>query len=41
MPNDCAFCLGSSVFSASTSRARRIAIRLEAGMSAVNDFGTK
>lgn len=36
--NDCAFGLGSSVFSRSTRRARGIASRLEAGMSSINDF---
>jgi len=36
--NDCDFGLGSSVWSKNTSRARRIAARIEAGMSSVNDF---
>ncbi|GLC58293.1 hypothetical protein PLESTB_001342900 [Pleodorina starrii] len=40
LANDCAFGLGSSVFAGSQARARSIAARLEAGMSAVNDFGT-
>ncbi|GLI61056.1 hypothetical protein VaNZ11_003318, partial [Volvox africanus] len=40
LANDCAFGLGSSVFAGSQRRARDIASRLEAGMSAINDFGT-
>jgi acyl-CoA reductase-like NAD-dependent aldehyde dehydrogenase len=40
LANGCAFGLGSNVFSGSTSRARAIAARLEAGMSSVNDFAT-
>lgn len=40
LANDCAFGLGSSVFARKQSRARAIAESLEAGMSAVNDFGT-
>jgi acyl-CoA reductase-like NAD-dependent aldehyde dehydrogenase len=38
MANDCAFGLGSSVFSRSPRRARAIAARLEAGMTSINDF---
>ncbi|GIL95004.1 hypothetical protein Vretimale_1119 [Volvox reticuliferus] len=40
LANDCSFGLGSSVFAGSQRRARDIASRLEAGMSAINDFGT-
>ncbi|GFR39785.1 hypothetical protein Agub_g270 [Astrephomene gubernaculifera] len=40
LANDCPFGLGSSVFAGSQARARAIASRLEAGMSAINDFGT-
>lgn len=40
LANDCPFGLGSSVFARSQSRARHIASKLEAGMSAINDFGT-
>ncbi|MEW5302973.1 MAG: hypothetical protein WDW38_003925 [Sanguina aurantia] len=40
LANDCPFGLGSSVFAKSQSRARHIASQLEAGMSAINDFGT-
>ncbi len=40
LANDCDFGLGSNVFSGSQSRARRIAARLEAGMSSINDFAT-
>lgn len=38
LANDCAFGLGSSVFSGSTRRARALAGRLEAGMTSINDF---
>jgi acyl-CoA reductase-like NAD-dependent aldehyde dehydrogenase len=38
LANDCEFGLGSSVFAGSEAQARRIASRLEAGMSSVNDF---
>lgn len=38
LANDCEFGLGSSVFSGNTARARRIAGRLEAGMTSINDF---
>jgi acyl-CoA reductase-like NAD-dependent aldehyde dehydrogenase len=38
LANDCEFGLGSSVFCGSTTAARRIAARLDAGMSSVNDF---
>lgn len=38
LANDCAFGLGSSVFSGSARRARAIAARLEAGMTSINDF---
>jgi acyl-CoA reductase-like NAD-dependent aldehyde dehydrogenase len=37
--NGTGFGLGSSVFSADRARARRIAARVEAGMTAINDFG--
>lgn len=40
LANDCPFGLGSSVFARSQARARRIASKLEAGMSSVNDFAT-
>lgn len=40
LANDCPFGLGSSVFAGSQRRARAIASRLDAGMSAINDFGT-
>lgn len=38
LANDCDFGLGSNVFTESTSRGRRIAKQLNAGMSSVNDF---
>ena len=38
--NDCPFGLGSSVFSRRQGRARRMAEKIEAGMSSVNDFAT-
>ena len=38
--NNCPFGLGSSVFSRNQDRANRIAARLEAGMSSINDFAT-
>lgn len=38
LANECAFGLGSSVFSRNVKRARSIAARLEAGMSSINDF---
>jgi hypothetical protein len=37
--NDCAYGLGSSVFSRDPRRAERIAARLSAGMTVVNDYG--
>ena len=37
--NDCPYALGSSVFSKDTARAERIARRVRAGMSVVNDYG--
>jgi aldehyde dehydrogenase (NAD+) len=37
--NDCPYGLGSSVFSANTSRAQAIANRLKTGMVNINDFG--
>ena len=37
--NGTSFGLGSSVFSGSRARARRIAASLEAGMTGINDFG--
>eukprot|EP00879_Flechtneria_rotunda_P025534 GHRR01027136.1.p1 GENE.GHRR01027136.1~~GHRR01027136.1.p1 ORF type:complete len:614 (+),score=214.33 GHRR01027136.1:630-2471(+) len=36
--NDCAFGLGSSVFSGNLKRARHIGQQLEAGMTSINDF---
>jgi len=38
--NDCPFGLGSNVFSGNKARARALALRLEAGMTSVNDFAT-
>ena len=38
LANDCPFGLGSNVFSGRRARARAIAARLEAGMTAINDF---
>jgi acyl-CoA reductase-like NAD-dependent aldehyde dehydrogenase len=38
LANDCEFGLGSTVFCADMRRARRIAARLEAGMTSINDF---
>ena len=40
LANDCAFGLGSSVFGRDGARAQRVAARLQAGMSSVNDFAT-
>ncbi len=37
--NGTGFALGSAVFSKDHARARRIAARLQAGMTAINDFG--
>jgi len=37
--NDCPYGLGSSVFSRDRKRADRIAARVEAGMTVVNDYG--
>jgi acyl-CoA reductase-like NAD-dependent aldehyde dehydrogenase len=37
--NDCPYGLGSSVFSKDTARAERLARRIRAGMSVVNDYG--
>jgi acyl-CoA reductase-like NAD-dependent aldehyde dehydrogenase len=37
--NDCPYGLGSSVFSKDTARAERLARRVRAGMSVVNDYG--
>lgn len=37
--NDCPYGLGSSVFSLDVARARRVASRIRAGMSNINDFG--
>lgn len=39
LANDCPYALGSSVFSKDTARAERIARRVRAGMSVVNDYG--
>ena len=38
MANNCDFALSSCAFSGSTARARAVASRLHAGMSAVNDL---
>ena len=38
MANNCEFALSSCAFSGSASRARAVAARLNAGMSAVNDL---
>jgi acyl-CoA reductase-like NAD-dependent aldehyde dehydrogenase len=40
LANDCAFGLGSAVFSRSARRARAIGAALEAGMTSINDFAT-
>ena len=37
--NDCHYGLGSSVFSASDSRARALGAQLRCGMTTLNDFG--
>ncbi|HZS35291.1 MAG TPA: aldehyde dehydrogenase family protein [Polyangia bacterium] len=39
LANDCAYGLGSSVFTKSAARAERIARRISAGMTVVNDYG--
>lgn len=39
LANDCPYALGSSVFSKDVPRAERIARRIRAGMSVVNDYG--
>jgi acyl-CoA reductase-like NAD-dependent aldehyde dehydrogenase len=39
LANDCPYALGSSVFSNDIARAERIARRVRAGMSVVNDYG--
>ena len=39
LANDCAYGLGSSVFTRSRARGERIASRLSAGMTVVNDYG--
>ncbi len=39
LANDCPYGLGSSVFSKDVARAERIAKRVRAGMSVVNDYG--
>lgn len=38
LANDCAFGLGSSVYSRNIHRARRIASQLQVGMTSINDF---
>ncbi len=40
LANDCAFGLGSAVFSRDTARARAIGAALEVGMTSINDFAT-
>lgn len=40
MVNDCAFGLGSNVFSKNPARARKIASQIEAGMTSINDFAS-
>ncbi len=39
MANDCPYALGSSVFSKDLDRAERMARRIRAGMTVVNDYG--
>jgi acyl-CoA reductase-like NAD-dependent aldehyde dehydrogenase len=39
LANDCAYGLGSSVFTASAERGERIAKQISAGMTVVNDYG--
>lgn len=39
LANDCAYGLGSSVFSTDHARAERIASQISAGMTVVNDYG--
>jgi acyl-CoA reductase-like NAD-dependent aldehyde dehydrogenase len=39
LANDCAYGLGSSVFTRSRARGERIARRISAGMTVVNDYG--
>jgi hypothetical protein len=39
LANDCRYGLGSSVFSRDAERAERIAARIVAGMTVVNDYG--
>lgn len=38
--NDCPFGLGANVFSADVDRARRLGLRIKAGMLTINDFAT-
>ncbi|KAL6755042.1 Aldehyde/histidinol dehydrogenase [Haematococcus lacustris] len=40
LANNCAFGLGSNVFSGSQARARSLCARMEAGMTSINDFAT-
>lgn len=40
LANDCAFGLGSNVFSTNLRRANAIGSQLEAGMTSINDFAT-
>lgn len=40
LANDCAFGLGSNVFSRNPQRGVRIANRIKAGMSCINDFAS-
>ena len=39
LANDCPYALGSSVFSKDVKRAERLARRIRAGMTVVNDYG--
>jgi hypothetical protein len=39
LANDCAYGLGSSVFTRSSARGGRIAKRISAGMTVINDYG--
>jgi acyl-CoA reductase-like NAD-dependent aldehyde dehydrogenase len=39
LANDCAYGLGSSVFTTDSARGERIAARISAGMTVINDYG--